>query len=70
MRGISHSQTFNEDAKVLIMKNRDTVEADSWFVGLSAEQQKQVVDLTIKLWEKIQNGPRIISSMFCYLKNT
>jgi hypothetical protein len=40
---------FNEDVKVLIMENRDTVEADSRFVGLSAEQQKQVAELTIKL---------------------
>jgi hypothetical protein len=55
-RGISHSHTFNEDAKVLIVENRDTVETDSRLVGLSAEQQKQIVELTIKLWKKTQRG--------------
>jgi mannose-6-phosphate isomerase-like protein (cupin superfamily) len=49
-RGVWHSHTFSEDAKVLIVENRDTVDANSPFVGLSAEQQKQVVDLTKKIW--------------------
>lgn len=57
--GISH--TFSEDAKVLIVENRDTVEADSWLVGLSAEQQKQVIELTIKLLQKaIKLGEKAI----------
>ncbi len=49
-RGVWHSHTFSEDAKVLIVENRDTVDANSPFVGLSAEQQKQVVELTKRLW--------------------
>jgi hypothetical protein len=49
-RGAWHSHTFSEDAKVLIVENRDTVEANSPFVGLSADQQRQVVELTKKLW--------------------
>lgn len=36
-RGAWHSHTFSEDAKVLIVTNRDTVEENSPFVGLSAE---------------------------------
>ena len=48
--GVWHSHTFSEDARVLIVENRDTVDANSPFVGLSAEQQKQVVELTKKLW--------------------
>lgn len=46
-----HSHTFSEDARVLIVENRDTVDANSPFVGLSEEQQKQVVELTRQLWE-------------------
>lgn len=49
-RGVWHSHTFSEDAKVLIVENRDTVDENSPFVGLSAEQQKQIVDLTKKFW--------------------
>jgi ureidoglycolate hydrolase len=50
-RGVWHSHTFSTDAKVLIVENRDTVDANSPFVRLSAEQQKQVVMLTENLWE-------------------
>ena len=46
-----HSHTFSEDARVLIVENRNTVDANSPFVGLSEEQQKQVVELTKKLWK-------------------
>jgi hypothetical protein len=49
-RGVWHSHTFSKDAKVLIVENRDTVDANSPFIGLSAEQQKQVVELTKRLW--------------------
>jgi mannose-6-phosphate isomerase-like protein (cupin superfamily) len=49
-RGAWHSHTFSEDAKVLIVENRDTVEENSPFVGLSAEQQNQVVKMTKTLW--------------------
>ncbi len=46
-----HSHTFSLDARVLIVENRDTVEANSPFVRLSAEQQDQVVELTKQLWK-------------------
>lgn len=49
-KGVWHSHTFSEDAKVLIVENRDTVLANSPFVGLSETQQKEVVELTHKLW--------------------
>jgi hypothetical protein len=49
-RGIWHSHTFSRDARVLIVENRDTVDANSPFVGLSGEQQKEIVELTRRLW--------------------
>ena len=49
-RGVWHSHTFSEDARVLIVENRDTVAENSPFVELSIEQQKEVVELTKKLW--------------------
>jgi mannose-6-phosphate isomerase-like protein (cupin superfamily) len=49
-RGVWHSHTFSEEAKVLIVENRDTVYENSPFVGLSDSQQKQVVELTKSLW--------------------
>jgi ureidoglycolate hydrolase len=49
-RGVWHSHTFSEEAKVLIVENRDTTDVNSPFADLSAEQQKQVVELTKKLW--------------------
>ncbi|MEW6241408.1 MAG: hypothetical protein AB1564_11425, partial [Chloroflexota bacterium] len=49
-RGAWHSHTFSEDAKVLIVENRDTTDVNSPFVGLSGEQQKQIVEMTKKLW--------------------
>jgi len=45
-----HSHTFSEDAHVLIVENRDTVDANSPFTGLSPEQQEQVLELTRRLW--------------------
>ncbi len=45
-----HSHTFSEDAKVLIVENRDTFESNSPFVSLMAEQQKEIVRLTKELW--------------------
>ncbi len=49
-RGAWHSHTFSEDARVLIVENRDTTDSNSPFVGLSAEQQSQVVKMTKGLW--------------------
>lgn len=50
-RGAWHSHTFSRDARVLIVENRDTVEANSPFTDLSLEQQRQVVDLARQLWK-------------------
>ena len=45
-----HSHTFSADAKVLIVENCDTVDANSPFVDLSHEQQARVVALPKELW--------------------
>lgn len=50
-RDVWHSHTFSEDARVLIVENRDTVDSNSPFVGLSENQQKEVIELTSKLWK-------------------
>lgn len=50
-RGVWHSHTFSEDARVLIVENRDTTDANSPFAGLTEEQQREVVELTSKLWK-------------------
>jgi len=49
-KNVWHSHTFSEDARVLIVENRDTVDANSPFVGLSENQCKEVAELTKKLW--------------------
>jgi hypothetical protein len=49
-RNAWHSHTFSKDARVLIVENRDTGKSNSPFVGLSGEQQEQVVELTKQLW--------------------
>jgi hypothetical protein len=50
-RNVWHSHTFSGDARVLIVENRDTVEANSPFVNLSKSQQQVIVDLTKGLWD-------------------
>ncbi len=49
-RGVWHSHTFSEDARVLIVENRDTVVENSPFVGLSESQCGELVKLTKELW--------------------
>jgi hypothetical protein len=49
-KGVWHSHTFSEDARVLIVENRDTVLENSPFVPLSECQCKDVVELTKNLW--------------------
>ncbi len=44
-KGVWHSHTFSEDARVLIVENRDTVVENSPFVGLSENQCLEVVNL-------------------------
>lgn len=48
--GVWHSHTFSEDARVLVVENRDTVYENSPFVGLSESQCRDVMELTKKLW--------------------
>ncbi len=49
-RGAWHSHTFSKDAKVLIVENRDTVEANSPFVELSDFHREEIIRLTKELW--------------------
>lgn len=49
-QGVWHSHTFSEDARVLIVENRETTDANSPFIALSPEQQQQIVALTAELW--------------------
>jgi ureidoglycolate hydrolase len=44
-KGVWHSHTFSEDARVLIVENRDTVDGNSPFVSLSESQCKEVIKL-------------------------
>jgi hypothetical protein len=50
-KGVWHSHTFSEDARVLVVENRDTVLENSPFVPLSESQCREVVELTKKLWK-------------------
>ncbi len=49
-RGAWHSHTFSVDAKVLIVENRDTTDANSPFAALTARQREEVVQLARRLW--------------------
>jgi ureidoglycolate hydrolase len=49
-RGVWHSHTFSRDAKVLIVENCDTTEANSPFLDLTAEQRLRVQQLVQALW--------------------
>jgi hypothetical protein len=50
-RGAWHSHTFSIDAKVLIVENRDTVDANSPFVLLSISHCAKIVELTKRHWK-------------------
>ena len=50
-RGVWHSHTFSEDARVLIVENRDTVDANSPFMPLSESQCAEVEELAKTLWK-------------------
>ena len=50
-KGVWHSHTFSEDARVLVVENRDTVLENSPFVPLSESQCREVMELTKKLWK-------------------
>ena len=46
-----HLHTFSEDARVLIVENRDTIVENSPYVSLSESQCRDVIELTKKLWK-------------------
>jgi hypothetical protein len=50
-KGAWHSHTLSEDARVLIVENRDTVVENSPSVDLSESQCREIVELTRKLWK-------------------
>lgn len=50
-KGVWHSHTFSEDARVLIVENQDTTDENSPFIGLSKNQCKELVELAKKLWQ-------------------
>ncbi|MCG2755059.1 MAG: hypothetical protein L6247_05790 [Desulfobacteraceae bacterium] len=49
-RGVWHSHTFDEDALVLIVENRDTTDRNSRLVDLSDNKRRQIVELTDTMW--------------------
>ncbi len=49
-RGVWHSHTFSEDARVLIVENRDTTDANSPFINLSESQQREIMALNKHIW--------------------
>jgi hypothetical protein len=50
-KGVWHSHTFSEDARVLIVENRDTVYENSPFVDLPESLRQEVVRLAKELWK-------------------
>lgn len=50
-KGVWHSHTFSEDARVLIVENCDTADVNSPFAPLSESQCLEVVKLTKNLWK-------------------
>lgn len=50
-RGVWHTHTLDHEANVLIVENVDTVDANSPVVGLSPDQQAEIVRLTGQLWK-------------------
>jgi mannose-6-phosphate isomerase-like protein (cupin superfamily) len=49
-RGTWHTHTLTEDAKVLVVENRDTTVENSPFCPLSPEQTDDLVAATRRLW--------------------
>ena len=51
-RGCWHTHTLNQDARLLIIENRDTADTNSPVISLSGEQHNQLVRLTHQLWQE------------------
>lgn len=49
-RGAWHSHTFSPEARVLIVENADTTEANSPFLDLTPAQRAEIVSLTRAAW--------------------
>jgi len=49
-RNAWHSHTFSKDARVLIVENRDTTDANSPFAELSPQQRQEIMLFTKNLW--------------------
>lgn len=50
-KGVWHSHTFSEDARVLIVENCDTTDENSPFVPLNESQCREVEELAKNLWK-------------------
>ena len=50
-KGVWHWHTYSEDARVLVVENRNTISENSPLVDLSESQRGQVVELTKELWK-------------------
>lgn len=50
-KGVWHSHTFSEEARVLIVENCDTVDGNSPFVPLKESQCRKVEELAKTLWK-------------------
>ncbi len=51
-RGAWHTHTLDEAATVLIVENHDTTAANSPEIELSAEQRRQLIELTRACWSE------------------
>lgn len=49
-RGVWHAHTFSRDARVLIVENADTTDANSPFLDLTPAQRAEIVALTRAAW--------------------
>ena len=51
-QAVWHTHTLSQDAKVLVVENRDTTYDNSPFVALTPEQRQQLMELTRSLWQQ------------------
>jgi hypothetical protein len=49
-KSVWHSHTLSQDAKLLIVENRNTTFDNSPFCPLTVIQQKMIADMTLNLW--------------------
>jgi len=49
-QGVYHTHTLSEDAKVLIVENRNTCEKNSPKIGIKVREQARLMRLTRQLW--------------------